>query len=173
MFYFSMWILYHIFMWMSTPNSNNIALNHTSICIHCIISCIFFTKSTVFRVQTPHFYVYSVSGCPSCVHDFNGKAPLKICYLKKVYYLYTPCERSLRSLVHGCSQNSFVLRLNVNAWFKQYCTKSRGLVCIYRTTSRIFFTKSTVFRVQTSHFYVYCFNKSAYPYVEIPTVMSV
>ncbi len=35
------------------------------------------------------------------------------------------------------------------------------------------FTKSTVFRVQTSHFYVYCFNKSAYPYVKIPTVMSV
>ena len=63
--------------------------------------------------------------------------------------------------------------LNVNDKFKQYCTKSRGLVCIYRTTSRIFFTKSTVFRVQTPHFYVYCFNESAYPYVEIPTVMSV
>lgn len=111
-------------------------------------------------MQTSHFYVYSVSGCPSCVHDFNGKAPLKICYLKKVYYLYTPCERSLRSLAHSCSQNRFVLRLNVNDKFKQYCTKSRGLVCIYRTTSRIFFTKSTVFRVQTSHFYVYCFNES-------------
>lgn len=98
-----------------------------------------------FPIQNPYFYV--------C--DFNGKAPLKICYLKKVYYLYTPCERSLRSLAHGCSQNRFVLRLNVNDKFKQYCTKSRGLVCIYRTTSHIFFTKSTVFRVQPSHFYVY------------------
>ena len=116
-----------------------------------------------FPIQNPYFYV--------C--DFNGKAPLKICYLKKVYYLYTPCERSLRSLAHGCSQNRFVLRLNVNDKFKQYCTKSRGLVCIYRTTSRIFFTKSTVFRVQTPHFYVYCFNENAYPYVKIPTVMSV
>ena len=103
-----------------------------------------------FPIQNPYFYV--------C--DFNGKAPLKICYLKKVYYLYMPCERSLRSLAHGCSQNRFVLRLNVNDKSKQYCTNSHRLVSIHRTTSRIFFTKSTVFRVQTSHFYVYCFNES-------------
>ncbi len=64
-----------------------------------------FYKINRFPIQNPYFYV--------C--DFNGKAPLKICYLKKVYYLYTPCERSLRSLAHGCSQNRFVLRLNVNA----------------------------------------------------------
>ena len=111
-----------------------------------------FTKSTVFRVQPSHFYVYSVSGCPSCVHDFNGKAPLKICYLKKVYYLYTPCERSLRSLAHGCSQNRFVLRLNVNDKSKQYCTKSHTSICIHCTISCIFFTKSTVFQSKTHIF---------------------
>lgn len=116
-----------------------------------------------FPIQDPYFYV--------C--DFNGKAPLKICYLKKVCYLYTPCERSLRSLAHGCSQNRFVLRLNVNDKSKQYCTNSHTPKYAYCTISHIFFTKSTVFRVQTSHFYVYCFNESAYPYVKIPTVMSV
>ena len=148
---------------MSTPNSNNIALIHTHLYVYIAQFRAYFLQNQPFSNPKPIFYV--------C--DFNGKAPLKICYLKKVCYLYTPCERSLRSLAHGCSQNRFVLRLNVNDKFKQYCTNSRISICAYCIISRIFFTKSTVFRVQTPHFYVYCFNENAYPYVKIPTVMSV
>ena len=43
----------------------------------------------------------------------------------------------------------------------------------YIAQLRAYFYEINRFRVQTSHFYVYCFNESAYPYVKIPTVMSV
>ena len=57
-----------------------------------------FLQNQLFFEFRPHIFMFTVSAdVPLVIHDFNGKAPLKICYLKKVYYLYTPCERSLRS----------------------------------------------------------------------------
>lgn len=52
----------------------------------------------------------------------------------------------------------------------------KGVLFIYAVRTFAPLSRTWLFPVvwmQTSHFYVYCFNKSAYPYVEIPTVMSV
>ena len=110
-----MWILYHIFMWMSTPNSNNIALIHTHLYVYIAQFNAYFLQNQPFFGCRPHIFMFTVSADVPLVFMISTGKP------RWRYVIWKRCTIYIR-------------RANVRSALSHMAVRKTGLFCDWMST---------------------------------------